>query len=225
MERTTPGFDYSNVTRLEVIGNQRELVRYNTNVDRISLQDDNRTLKIFIDYPEQLTSNESKYDTIYRNQLTSKVNTVFQESNTALSYYTENKQMIAQLVNKIDSDNEAIFELHDNEFDLYLIHQFYKHKEINKIKIIDYVELNPNEGNDDYIYMDFPLLDFILNRMNEIQTLNYNQIKKIREQISYEFIDIDKIQHKPYNKSISVTKSYVIRHITIGDIFNSLNNN
>lgn len=229
MERTTAdNYDYSKVTRLEIIGHQRELVRHNIRVRQALLQDDNRTLKIFIDYPEKLYTNSLpnqpiKLSNIYKDKLVSVVSNNLNEE--SLSYYRDNERFISQTVNKIDTDNEAIFELHDNEFDLYLTHQFYKHKELGKIKIIDYVEINHKEGNDDYIYVDFTILDFILNRMNEIHKLNYTQIKKIREQISYEFVDVDKIEHKPYNKTLSITKSYVIRHITIGDIFNSLDNN
>ena len=37
------------VTRVEVIGNGREFVRYGCENVRISLQDDQRTLKIFMD--------------------------------------------------------------------------------------------------------------------------------------------------------------------------------
>ena len=39
--------DYPKVTRLEVIGKERDLVRYGCEDVRVSLQDDGQTLKVF----------------------------------------------------------------------------------------------------------------------------------------------------------------------------------
>ena len=42
--------EYPNVTRVEVIGNGREYIRYGCADVKISLQDDGKTLKIFHSY-------------------------------------------------------------------------------------------------------------------------------------------------------------------------------
>ncbi len=39
--------DYPKVTRIEIIGKERDLVRYGCEDVRVSLQDDGRTLKVF----------------------------------------------------------------------------------------------------------------------------------------------------------------------------------
>lgn len=48
--------EFSKVTRIEVIGNGREYVKYGVRDVRASVQDDGRTLKIFIDQDETETS-------------------------------------------------------------------------------------------------------------------------------------------------------------------------
>ena len=50
MKSEEPIKDYHNVTRVEVIGDGREYVRYGCADVRVSLQDDGRTLKIFHSY-------------------------------------------------------------------------------------------------------------------------------------------------------------------------------
>ena len=45
--------EFPEATRIEVIGNGREYVKYGVRNVRASVQDDGRTVKIFIDYDEE----------------------------------------------------------------------------------------------------------------------------------------------------------------------------